>query len=198
MNTIDKTQLTSKELLIFNQEVESQKKNQVMAYVIWWFFGFMGGHRYYFGKTGSAVAMTLIFWLLVWFLGLGLVITVIWALVDVFMIGDWLKEDQQKTEEKVYNDLMLRRKLNDQPVQPASQSQTTTQSTQAASSTSTTDESVMNSESSSMTFPTSPTETTTASQGTETISEQKRFCSNCGAPLVGGAQFCPNCGAKLG
>lgn len=61
MNFIDKSQLSDKELIIFNQEVEANKKSPVVSYLLWWFTGVVGGHRYYFGKTASAITMTLIF-----------------------------------------------------------------------------------------------------------------------------------------
>jgi TM2 domain-containing membrane protein YozV len=107
---MDKENLTDRELLLFNQEVNDRSKNTIVAYLLWWFTGFMGGHRYYMGKTGSAIAMTLIFWLLVWLFGLGAIITGIWALVDVFFIHSWLKEDKDKVETEVYNEIVRNRK----------------------------------------------------------------------------------------
>jgi TM2 domain-containing membrane protein YozV len=36
---------------------EANKKSPMVAYLLWWFFGTFGGHRFYLGHTGSAVAM---------------------------------------------------------------------------------------------------------------------------------------------
>ena len=51
------------------------------------FLGVFGAHRFYTGKTGSAVGMLLISVLLGWIFGLGFCITGIWALIDLIMIA---------------------------------------------------------------------------------------------------------------
>ena len=35
---------------------EANKKSVVVAYLLWFFFGWAGGHRFYAGKIGSGVA----------------------------------------------------------------------------------------------------------------------------------------------
>jgi len=70
---------------------DANKKSVGVAYVLWFFFGSLGGHRFYLRHTGSAVAMLLIFlislpltFILIGYIGL--VIVGIWALVDAFLI----------------------------------------------------------------------------------------------------------------
>lgn len=50
------------------------------------FFGYLGGHRFYVGKTGTAVAMLLITLCLGWIFGIGFFITAIWSFVDCIYI----------------------------------------------------------------------------------------------------------------
>lgn len=74
------------------------EKTPVVAYLLWFFLGCFGAHRFYFGKTGSAIGM----------LGLNIASAVlsviaigfvgylalfIWWVVDAFLIGKWLKGD---------------------------------------------------------------------------------------------------------
>ncbi|GEK07645.1 TM2 domain-containing protein [Schleiferilactobacillus harbinensis] len=103
-------QLTTQERILVNSEVEKRKKSTVAAYVLWWFTGIIGGHRYYMGKTGSAVAMTLI---TVLTFGIGIIVTGIWWIVDAFLIPRWIQEDQDRIEVQAAIEI-----LNSRPVAP--------------------------------------------------------------------------------
>ncbi|MDB5601129.1 MAG: hypothetical protein JWN71_3173 [Xanthobacteraceae bacterium] len=76
---------------------EANKKSMPVSYLLWFFLGGFGGHRFYNGKTGSAVAQLLltIFGILLLFAyGLGLLLLFpvwIWVLVDAFLIPGWVK-----------------------------------------------------------------------------------------------------------
>lgn len=70
---------------------DANKKSLVVSYVLWFFFGGIGGHRFYLKQTGTAVAMLLIFLVSIplsfVFVGLfGFLVIGIWALVDAFLI----------------------------------------------------------------------------------------------------------------
>lgn len=103
-------QLTTQERILVNSEVEKRKKSTVAAYLLWWFTGIIGGHRYYMGKTGSAVAMTLI---TVLTFGIGIIVTGIWWIVDAFSIPRWIQEDQDRIEVQAAIEI-----LNSRPVAP--------------------------------------------------------------------------------
>jgi len=76
---------------------ESKKKSTGVAYLLWFFTGGVGGHRFYMGRTKSAIgmiALTLIGWATLaafvgaFFLGaLG-----IWLIVDAFMMPGWVAD----------------------------------------------------------------------------------------------------------
>lgn len=79
---------------------ESSKKSAGTAYLLWFFTGGFGGHRFYLGRTGSAVAQLCltIFGILtaVLIVGFFLLAAVgIWLLVDLFTIGG-LVEDHNR------------------------------------------------------------------------------------------------------
>lgn len=68
--------------------MEEKKFNTewLATFLFCFFLGIFGAHRFYTGKTGSAVAMLLITILLGW-IGIGVAITGIWALVDLILIA---------------------------------------------------------------------------------------------------------------
>jgi|SRR5262245_1786008 len=75
---------------------EANKRSIVVAYLLWLFLGGAGGHRFYAGKTGSAVAqlLLLIFGIMLTFVGVGLLLLLglgIWVLVDAFLIPGWIR-----------------------------------------------------------------------------------------------------------
>ena len=41
-------------------QYEAQKKSAVIAYLLWFFAGPLGAHRFYLGKTGSAVMLLIL------------------------------------------------------------------------------------------------------------------------------------------
>jgi len=71
---------------------ESRKKSTGVAYLLWFFLGGFGVHRFYLGRTGSGIAMialTILGWSLLAAAGAGLLFLVplgIWLIVDLFTI----------------------------------------------------------------------------------------------------------------
>lgn len=67
------------------------KKSAVIAYVLWFFLGLLGAHRFYLGKTFSAIvmlALTLIGYLTL-AVGIGFIILAIvalWWIIDAVLI----------------------------------------------------------------------------------------------------------------
>ena len=42
-----KSQLDTRELLLLESEVKNQGKNMFVAYILWYFLGIVGGHRFH-------------------------------------------------------------------------------------------------------------------------------------------------------
>ena len=68
-------------------EGKELNKDWLAALLFCIFLGVFGAHRFYVGKTQTAVAMLLITLLTGWFFGLGFYITVIWSVIDLIMIA---------------------------------------------------------------------------------------------------------------
>src|SRR5215475_3311156 len=60
---------------------EANKKTALVAYILWFFLGLLGGHNFYLKRTGVAVAQLL----LTLPVG-GMGVTVVGVLVDAFLI----------------------------------------------------------------------------------------------------------------
>jgi TM2 domain-containing membrane protein YozV len=65
---------------------EANKKTALVAYILWFFLGLFGGHTFYIKRTGVAVAQLILTLPVV-----GAVITVIWVLIDAFLIPGWMR-----------------------------------------------------------------------------------------------------------
>src|SRR5699024_10083492 len=91
-----------------NAEYESAKKSPAVTWVLWVFTGGIGGHRYYLGDIGYAVAMTLVNWMT-----LG-----IWGLIDAFFINQRLRLKNRD----IYNQTSYRYGINLYSGMPANQS----------------------------------------------------------------------------
>ena len=74
---------------------ESSKKSLGLSYVFWLLLGGFGAHRFYLGKSGSAIAIILTN-LLGWItlpIGIGAFILVglgVWLLIDAFLVPGWV------------------------------------------------------------------------------------------------------------
>ena len=90
MNIQSKQQLTQQELLILQSEVDKKGKKKAPAWLLWLFTGGIGGHRYYMGDIGYAVAMTLTLG------GLGF-----WALIDGFLINGTIERKNEELERDI-------------------------------------------------------------------------------------------------
>src|SRR5215510_9228893 len=76
---------------------EAGKKSMLLAYLFWFFLGNAGAHRFYCGKTRSAVTLLVLMvlgWLtLIFYIGLLVLIGVgLWVLIDAFRIPGWIRE----------------------------------------------------------------------------------------------------------
>ncbi len=83
--------MTTQQQMLVEQRLANEKKSTGIAYLIWFFLGMLGVHRFYLGATGSGVAILIltILGVLTAALGIGLILLVIsgiWCLVDIFLI----------------------------------------------------------------------------------------------------------------
>src|SRR5499427_1653964 len=65
---------------------EANKKTALVAYLLWFFLGMLGGHNFYLKRTGVAVAQLILSITIV-----GMLITIVWVFVDAFLIPGWVR-----------------------------------------------------------------------------------------------------------
>lgn len=69
----------------------SSNKSILISYILWFFLGGFGAHRFYLGRIGTGVAMlaiTVISWILTLIVigAFGFIVIGIWWIVDAFLI----------------------------------------------------------------------------------------------------------------
>lgn len=79
--------MKAEQLAMVQSEMNNKQKSKGIAYVLWFFFGGLGGHRFYAGNTGLGIGMLLTLG------GLG-----IWTLIDVFFIGGAIERKNEEIE----------------------------------------------------------------------------------------------------
>lgn len=85
--------------ILIEQRVTNEGKSAVVAYLFWFFLPFLGAHRMYLGRVGSGVAMLLLSISVV-----GLVISIPWMIVDLFRIGNMVREENDKLRATLLRD----------------------------------------------------------------------------------------------
>jgi TM2 domain-containing membrane protein YozV len=70
---------------------EANKKDTCVAYVLWFFLGWVGAHNFYLGRTAIAVVQLILTLSIV-----GLAIIVFWHLVDAFLIPGAVRRENNR------------------------------------------------------------------------------------------------------
>ncbi len=87
MTEDNKISKDAKAMMVF----ETSKKSLLLSYLFWFFLGGFGAHRFYLGRTKSAVIMLVIGLIsgVTLFIGIGVIgfsVIGIWALIDAFLM----------------------------------------------------------------------------------------------------------------
>lgn len=93
------------EKMYIEQQVINRSKSTVVSYVLWFFLGGLGVHRFYNNRVGSGVGLLVLTLLTAWFtFGIP---TAIWCIVDAFLIPSWIRESEARVRQNATNEVMI-------------------------------------------------------------------------------------------
>lgn len=98
--------LTTQDRLLIEQRIANEAKSTGVAYALWYFTGVFGGHRFYLGRPGSAIAQLCLTILGLMSIGgpigfILLAILAIWIVIDAFMIPGMIQEHKDGLRERL-------------------------------------------------------------------------------------------------
>ncbi len=121
-----KKDLDAQELAMLSTEIERRRKGRAALWLLWLFTGTWGGHRYYLGDKGRAIAHTIVF-VLAMILGFSIMasaeteveilvygpmalfmflsVPALWAIIDAFFIGRRLAQKNEEIEINIINEI---------------------------------------------------------------------------------------------
>ena len=80
---------------------DANRKSVGAAYLLWFFLGGFGAHRFYLAQTGTAVAQLLLL-LLGWIpLGVGWMVLGVWWIVDLFLIPGIARQENMRLADRL-------------------------------------------------------------------------------------------------
>lgn len=102
-HTVAYAQLDTQEKLLVDNAIANRGKNPVIAWLLWFFLGLLGAHRFYFGKIGTGILMIL----LTFCFGIG----TIWWIIDAFRINSWIRQNHEEIEKDAIAQIVVGRNL---------------------------------------------------------------------------------------
>jgi TM2 domain-containing membrane protein YozV len=75
---------------------DAGKKSPLIAYLLWFFFGLFGAHRFYAGRMGTGLALLALSLIGFATVGAVLLVSLIWVVVDAFLIPGWIRRHNNR------------------------------------------------------------------------------------------------------
>ncbi len=112
--------LSTQEQILIEQRVMNEAKSVGAAYLLWFFLGTLGAHRFYLGRTGSGLAqlaLLVVGWLTAAIvIGFGFLIALgIWWIVDAFLIPGMISEQKAQLRYQLSEHALLMNAPVDEP-----------------------------------------------------------------------------------
>lgn len=104
--------LSTEQMMLIEQRVTNERKSVGVAYLLWFFLGGLGGHRFYMGKTGTAIAQLVLIVggliLLPVMVGIPmLAVGAIWSIVDAFLIPGMVRASTDEVRMRLTSEMSM-------------------------------------------------------------------------------------------
>lgn len=104
--------ISVQEQMLIEQCVTNEAKSVGVAYLLWLFLGTLGGHRFYLGRTVTALLMLLLFVVgfITVFVGIGFIfigIAGLWALVGAFLIPGMVSKQKNDVRQRLTSKALM-------------------------------------------------------------------------------------------
>lgn len=93
--------LNTQDKILIEQRITNEKPSVGVAYLLLLVLWPFGAHRFYLGRVGSAVVMLLLSLTVV-----GLVLTALWAFIDLFLIPGIIQEKVEDIRQRLTTEAM--------------------------------------------------------------------------------------------
>lgn len=102
--------LTTQDRMLIEQRVSNDAKSVLVAYILWFFAGLAGAHRFYLGRGLSGLILLLcsLFGFILAAAGIGIVLLIIsglWLLWDLIAIPGMAERHKAKLRDKLAEEL---------------------------------------------------------------------------------------------
>ncbi len=94
-------EITEEDMIAITRRTDEESKAPFQAYVLWFFLGWLGAHRFYVGHSKSGLAMLLLSISLV-----GFPISFFWWLFDSVRLGGLLQEDRDLVRDRIAREIL--------------------------------------------------------------------------------------------
>jgi TM2 domain-containing membrane protein YozV len=89
--------LTTAQLSLIEQRVTNDGPSAGVAFLFWLFLGLLGGHRFYLGRPGSAIAQIIT---------VMMVFGILWWLIDIVLLGGMIQSRRSEIRQRLTMDML--------------------------------------------------------------------------------------------
>ncbi|MEY3233397.1 MAG: hypothetical protein RL230_668 [Pseudomonadota bacterium] len=99
-------EISQEDMIAIELRTDREAKDPFPAYVLWFFLGWLGAHRFFIGETKTGLAMLILSLSMV-----GFPITFVWWLTDAIRLGGLLQEKRDLVSDRIARETLELKEL---------------------------------------------------------------------------------------